>query len=103
MFIGQYSIIDDNHKFNVEIFFKSTSQLLSYLKQLPFQEKLMGQIRDSRFSSLNQIREQARENLDTEQNIKLMEEKKLLMGRSNDKITEKTEKLRLDVTDIEGT
>ena len=62
----------------------------------------MGQIRDSRFSSLNQIREQARENLETEQNIKLMEEKKLLMGRSNDKITEKTDKLRVDVTDIEG-
>lgn len=68
--------------------------------QMP-REKLMAQIRDSRFSSLNQIREQARENLETEQNIKLMEEKKLLMGRSNDKITEKTEKLRLDVSDIE--
>ena len=66
------------------------------------QEKLNAQIRDSRFSSLNQIREQARENLETEQNIKLMEEKKLLMGKSNDKINEKAHHLRTDVVDIEG-
>jgi len=68
--------------------------------QMP-REKLMGQIRDSRFSSLNQIREQARETLETEQNIKLMQEKQLLMTRSNDKITEKTGNLMRDVADIE--
>jgi len=68
--------------------------------QMP-REKLNAQIRDSRFSSLNQIREQARENLETEQNIKLMEEKKLLMGKSNDKINEKAHHLRTDVVDIE--
>merc|ERR1712176_646677 len=68
--------------------------------QMP-REKLMGQIRDSRFSSLNQVREQARETLETEQNIKLMQEKQLLMTRSNDKITEKTGNLMRDVADIE--
>ena len=62
----------------------------------------MNQIRDSRFSSLNQIREQARETLETEQNITLMEEKKLLMGQSNEKINAKTANLGQDVGDIEG-
>ena len=66
------------------------------------QEKLQGQIRESRFSSLNQIREQARENLETEQNITLMEEKKRLMVMSNSKIAEKTSVLQDDVDDIGG-
>lgn len=62
----------------------------------------MCQIRDSRFSSLNQIREQARENLETEQNIQLMTEKKTLMAESNEKIAKKANILRTDVNEVEG-
>jgi len=67
--------------------------------QMP-REKLNAQIRDSRFQSLNQIREQARENLDTEQNIDLMNNKMKLMKQQNARIIEHTEALEKDVVGI---
>lgn len=67
--------------------------------QMP-REKLNAQIRDSRFQSLNQIREQARENLDTEQNIDLMHNKMTLMKQQNARIIEHTALLEKDVVGI---
>lgn len=67
--------------------------------QMP-REKLNAQIRDSRFQSLNQIREQARENLDTEQNIDLMHNKMTLMKQQNARIIEHTDLLEKDVVGI---
>lgn len=67
--------------------------------QMP-REKLNCQIRDSRFQSMNQIKGQARENLETEQNIALMQEKTRLMKAQNDRIVANADALEKDVCDI---